>query len=129
MKKTLFVFGLLAALCCGDFKAGAQAKLVAYRKGCIYGALAGYQVRLDGKKLVTLKGSRVFTADITPGAHTISAKQAKRYVTINAEPGQTYVVVYKTRIGIFGARPKLKLVTVDQEMKDSKYFRTHYKKG
>lgn len=102
-----------------------SAKLIVYRKGCAYGLLAHYKVKEDDKQLGVLGNKSIYTYDITPGSHTISPRQQHRAIMIDVKPGQTYVVKYKTRIGIFGARPKLKLMTVDEAKADSKFFAEH----
>lgn len=95
-------------------------KLIVYRKGSPYGLLAHYQVKIDGKETGSLKNNSVESFDITPGEHTLSPRQDHRAITFNAKAGQTYVVKYKTRIGIFGARPKLKIMTIENAQQDSK---------
>ena len=104
------------------------AKLIAYRPGCIYGSLAKYKVNVDNKEMATLKSKSIYETELTPGNHTISPKQSKRAVTIDAEANKTYVVEYKTPLHIFGARPKLKVLTLEQAEK-SKKFRKLEKKN
>ncbi len=100
-----------------------NAKLITYRKGCIYGLLTKFKVNVDGNEVGTLKNSSVVTTSLTPGQHTISPKQKNRAISLNAEAGKTYVVKYRTMLGIFGARPRLKEVTLDAAKKDFKKVR------
>lgn len=123
MKTSIIALGLfISSLLATAETPGApkSAKLIVYRKGCIYGSMARYKVVEDGKELASLKNNSMYTAELTPGSHTISAKQPKRSVTINVQEGQTYVVKYKTRFGIFGARPKLEVTTLEAAKKDTK---------
>jgi len=131
MKNTIVILSLLAAFLLTDTRAYSktptpkEATLIVYRKGCLYGALAKYKVIVDHKKLAQLKNNKIREFVIAPGDHRISPKQSNRAIKFNAESGQTYVVAYKTRIGIFGARPRLKVMTVEQAEKSSKFFRDH----
>lgn len=97
-----------------------NAKLIVYRKGCPYGLLAKYQVNINGKEVATLKNNSVYAIDIPTGKHTLAPKQASRAIEFTAESGKTYVVKYKTMIGLLGARPKLKIVTLAEAKEDSK---------
>lgn len=97
-----------------------SAKLITYRKGCPYGSFAKYKVMVDGKQMGELKSKSSYTTELTPGEHTISPKQSKRAVNVNMEAGKTYVVKYKNRIGLFGARPKLEVIPYEEAQKDSK---------
>lgn len=101
--------------------AAKNAKLIVYRKGCLYGSLATYKVSVDDKNIGDLRGTSFYNVDLTPGNHIIAPKQAARAVTIDAKEGETYVVKYKTRIGIFGARPKLQVMTLEEARKDKKF--------
>ncbi len=122
MKSNILIITLTAAsfFLADNLKAQPNAKLIVYRKGSPYGLLARYKVNVDNKEVTTLKNSSMQSVEITPGSHTISAKQPKRAVQLNAEAGKTYVVKYRTMLGIFGARPRLKVMTLDEAKKDSK---------
>ena len=123
MKTIFFSLGLMAMslLANATDNAPQTAKLIVYRKGCIYGSMARYKVIEDGKQLTTLKNKSVYTTDLTPGSHTIAPNNAKKAVTIDAQDGQTYVVKYKTHFGLFGARPSLKVMTLDEAKQDPKF--------
>ena len=95
-----------------------SAKLITYRKGSPYGLLAKFPVNVDGEEVGKLKSGSVVTTDLTPGSHTISPKQSKRAITINAVAGKTYVVKYRNMLGLFGARPRLKEVTLEEAKAD-----------
>ena len=97
------------------------AKLIVYRPASSYGSLAKYQVNVDDKEVTTLKSKSMYEMELTPGNHTVSTKQANRAVTINAQPGQTYVVEYKTPLHILGAKPKLKVVPLSDIKGDKRY--------
>jgi hypothetical protein len=128
MKPTIISSCVAIALFLSTSAFSQSAKLITYRPGCIYGSLAKYKVNVDNKEMATLKSKSIYETEITPGSHTISPKQSKRAVTIDAEANKTYVVEYKTPIHIFGARPKLKVVTLEQAEK-SKKFRKLEKKN
>ena len=98
-----------------------QAKLIVYRPGCVYGSLAKYKVNLDNRDVATLKSNSIYETEISSGSHTIAPKQSKRAVSINAEAGQTYVVEYKTPIHLFGAKAKLRVLTLAQAEKSKKF--------
>lgn len=124
MKKLILKTTFLAVAICFSATVFAQdAKLITYRKGCIYGLLAKFKVNVDGNEVGTLKNSSVVTTSITPGQHTISPKQKNRSISLNAEAGKTYVVKYRTMLGIFGARPRLKEMTLEAAKKDFKKVR------
>ena len=125
MKNTLIATLIIGLAFTSGSKSYSQT-LVAFRKGCIYGALAKYNVEIDHKLVGTLNGNALKSFPLTPGNHIISPRQSHRGIKIAARSGETYVVQYKTRFGIFGARAKLKLMTVAQAKKHSKYFREHY---
>ena len=97
-----------------------SAKLITYRKGSPYGLFAKFPVNVDGKEVGKLKSGSVVTTDLTPGSHKISPKQSKRAITINAEAGKTYVVKYRNMLGLFGVRPRLKEVTLEEAKADYK---------
>lgn len=97
------------------------ANLIVYRKGCIYGSMAKYKVNVDNQEMAKLKNKSIYTTTLTPGSHTVAPKNPNKAVTINAQDGQTYVVQYKTRFGLFGARPKLKVMTLDEAKQDKKF--------
>ena len=44
-----------------------------------------------------------------------------RAVTIDAKAGETYVVKYKTPLHIFGARPRLEVLTLAEAEKNKKF--------
>ncbi len=98
-----------------------QAKLIAYRPGCIYGSLAKYKVNINNKEVAVLKSNSIYATDITPGKNTIAPKQLKRAVTIDAKTGETYVIKYKTPLHIFGARPRLEVLTLAEAEKSKKF--------
>jgi hypothetical protein len=122
----IFVLGLFLLTAKGYSQN--NAKVIFYRTGCVYGALAHYQVNVDGNQIYSLKGSSLYSTSLTPGSHSIAPKQSRRAIDLNVQGSQTYVVKYKTKIGIFGARPRLKVITLDEAKKD-KYFRDHYNQG
>ena len=126
MKKVFIKAGFLLVFVMAALSGFSQSKVIFYRKGCLYGGLAGYKVKVDEKELATLKGSSVFATSLTPGTHNISPKQVRRGISLDVKDGQTYVIKYVTKIGLFGARPRLKVMTVEEARKDSKYFREHY---
>ncbi|MGF7217062.1 hypothetical protein GGR92_003229 [Spirosoma lacussanchae] len=99
------------------------AKVIIFRDGCLYGSMAKYKVIADGQELTRLKNKSIYTTSLAPGMHTISAREgSKRMVQLDVKDGQTYVVQYKTRFGLFGARPKLVVKSVDDAKRDSNYF-------
>ncbi len=91
-----------------------SAKLIAYRKGSPYGLFAKFPVNVDGKEVGKLKIVSVVTTDLTVGSHSISPKQSKIAIILNAQAGKTYVVKYRNMLGLFGVRPCLKEVTLEK---------------
>ncbi len=126
MKRAFVKSAFLVSFILAGLSGFSQSKVIFYRKGCVYGALAGYKVRVDEKELATLKGNSVFTTLLSTGTHNIAPKQVRRGISLAVKDGQTYVVKYITKITLFGARPRLKVMTVEEAKKDSKYFREHY---
>ena len=121
MKKISLKLSLITFFAMFSVSTFAQnAKLVAYRKGGPYGILAKYKVNVDGNEVGILKPNSVVQAELTPGQHIIAPKQGRRAITINAEAGKTYVVKFRNMLGIFGVRPKLKEVTLEEAKEDSK---------
>ncbi len=100
-------------------KMASEPVLIVYRKGFPYGIFTKYQVTIDGEATDTLSNKEVEQFTLTPGSHTVAPKKAKRGVTIQAEPGKTVVVKYATRFGLFGARPKLKVMELGEAQADS----------
>ena len=129
MKNKLFVMAILAIAFSAhnDVFAQQKAKLVVYRDGGVYGSMANYKVKVDGKEVATLPNRGVYTVDLTPGSHTVSPAQEKRGVTINAEAGKTYVVQYRTPIHILGAHAKLVTQTPEEAMSHSRYLNNKMK--
>lgn len=120
MKKSIIKTSL--AVICMMFSvtlfAQQTAKLIAYRKGSPYGLFAKFPVNVDGKEVGKLKSGSVVTTDLTVGSHSISPKQSKRAITLNAQAGKTYVVKYRNMLGLFGVRPRLKEVTLEEAKAD-----------
>ena len=130
MKKVLIVAslftGYVAAFAETPPAAPKAAKLIVFRNGGIYGSMAKYQVIQDNEKVTELKPKGYEVLSLTPGTHTIAPKNSNKAVTINAQDGQTYVVQYKTRFGLFGARPKLKVMSVAEAQDESTFFAERY---
>lgn len=97
-----------------------ESKVVVYRKGCIYGSLAKYKVNVDGKEMSSIRNNSTYSFNLAPGSHTISPKNKKHAITFNTEAGKSYAVKYRTVFGLFGARPRLKEMTLDAAKKDDK---------
>lgn len=122
--KSLFVALCLSA---GSLFAAAPtegpkaANLIVYRTGCLYGSMAKYRVNIDNQEQTKLKNKSIYATTLTPGSHTIAPRNPNKAVTINAQDGQTYVVQYKTRFGLFGARPKLKVMTLEEAKQNKKF--------
>ena len=96
-------------------------KVIVYRKGSIYGGLAKYKVIVDGKEMEPLKGKSAYQFNLAPGSHTISPKQGKRAITFTTEAGKNYAVKYRTMLGLFGARPRLKQMTIAEAKEDASF--------
>lgn len=122
-----FLLGAMLTLCSIVTFAQSTSKVIVYRKGSIYGGFAKFKVIIDGKEMNILKGNSTYAYDLAPGAHTISPKQSRRAITLNTEAGKTYVVKYRTMLGLFGARPRLKVLTLDEAKEDAKVIRNKYK--
>lgn len=110
-----------------DAFAQSSSKRIAYRKGTLYGSLAKYQFNIDGKPYGKLKNNKFITANISAGEHTVAPKQKGRAVTYTAEAGKTYVAMYKTRLGILGGRPKIKIMSLEEAKKDKKFAKYYAK--
>jgi hypothetical protein len=117
MNKILLTFALLII---GSTVFAQDAKVIVYRKRCLYGSLAKFQVNVDGNNLSTLKNKDMYQFNLAPGSHMIGPKQEKRQITLNAKSNETYYVKYKTMIGLFGARPRLKILTASEAKEDAK---------
>lgn len=128
MKKLLIknMIAIAVLFAFNDGFAQSKSKVIVYRKGSPYGAFAKYQVIVDGKQMDVLKGSSTHSYELAPGSHTISPKQSKRAITLNTEAGKTYVIKYKNMLGLFGVRPKLKLLSLEEAKEDSKVVNTTY---
>lgn len=120
MKKMNTILLTFALLIIGSTVFAQDAKVIVYRKGCLYGNLAKFQVDVDGKNLSTLKNKDMYQFNLAPGAHMIGPKQEKRQITLDVKANETYYVKYRTMIGLFGARPRLKVMTSSDAMADSK---------
>ncbi len=126
MKKSIVGIVLMSGILFANFSGSAQgSKLTVYRKGAAYGSLAKYKVNVDQKDVTTLKNNAIYSMNVAPGQHMVAPKQEKRGVNINVKPGENYVVVYKTHVGLFGGRPKLKVMTESEAKGKYKYFREH----
>jgi hypothetical protein len=126
MKKVNIALTLIFVLASFISFAQSDSKVIVYRKGSIYGGLAKYKVIVDGKEMETLKGKSAYEFNLAPGTHTISPKQAKRAITIKTEAGKNYAVKYRTMLGLFGARPKLKVLTISEAKEDSKIVKEKF---
>jgi hypothetical protein len=120
MKKMNKILLAAAFLFVGSSLFAQDAKVIVYRKGCLYGSLANFKVNVDGKNLSTLKSKDKFEFNLAPGSHLIGPKQEPRQITLDVKPNQTYYVKYRTMIGLFGARPSLKIMTADEAKEESK---------
>ena len=126
MKKVNIVLSLIFVLASFISFAQSNSKVIVYRKGSIYGGLAKYKVIVDGKEMEPLKGKSAYEFDLAPGSHTISPKQGKRAITFTTEAGKNYAVKYRTMLGLLGARPRLKLMTIAEAKEDSKVVREKF---
>ncbi len=127
MKKVNIVFTLVFVLASLISFAQADSKVIVYRKGSIYGGLAKYKVIVDGKEMESLKGKSAYAFNLAPGSHTISPKQSKRAITFTTEAGKNYAVKYSTMLGLFGARPRLKQMSVAEAKDDAKFVGEQFK--
>jgi len=121
MKFKLFTLSMVTVLLSSAGFSQSQAKLIVYRPASIYGSLANYKVIVDNKEVATLKTKSMYEMDITPGTHTVSPKQSNRAISINAKPGETYVVEYKTPLHILCAKPKLQVMSIAEAQKDKRF--------
>lgn len=68
------------------------------RKKSFYGSLANMVISLDDANPQQLSNNQIVTYNLTPGEHKISYKiwsRRKKEVTIMAEPGKAYSLVFK----------------------------------
>ncbi len=115
---------LISAIVITNYSVYSQsAKLIVYRPASAYGSLAQYKVIVDNNEVTTLKTNSMYEMDLTPGSHTISAKQINRAVTIDAKSGETYVVAYKTPLHILGAKAKLKTFTLTEAQQNKRFMK------
>ena len=126
MKKVNIVLSLIFVLASFISFAQSNSKVIVYRKGSIYGGLAKYKVIVDGKEMEPLKGKSAYEFDLAPGSHTISPKQGKRAITFTTEAGKNYAVKYRTMLGLLGARPRLKLMTIAEAKEDAEVVREKF---
>ena len=127
MKTRFITIGLITTMMLFVLTGFSQraSKVIFYRTGCVYGLLAHYKVIVDGKELFILKNKSIQSVMLDAGNHTISPKQSKRAITLDVQAGHVYVVKYRTMIGILGARPRLKIMTLEEAKKDSKLVREY----
>ena len=126
MKKVNLVLTMLLVLSSMISSAQSDSKVIVYRKGSIYGGLAKYKVIVDGKEMTPLKGKSAYVFNLAPGKHTISPKQSNRAITFNTEAGKNYAIKYRTMLGIFGARPRLKEMTITQAKNDAAFVKEKF---
>ncbi len=126
MKKVNIVLSLIFVLASFISFAQSNSKVIVYRKGSIYGGFAKYKVIVDGKEMEPLKGNTAYEFNLAPGSHTISPKQGKRAITFTTEAGKNYAVKYRTMLGLLGARPRLKVMSIAEAKEDAKVVREKF---
>jgi hypothetical protein len=75
-----------------------MAVLKVIRKNSFFGVVANMMITLDGANPQQLSNDQVVTYNLTPGQHIVSYKiwsRRKKEVTIMAQPGQTYSIVFQ----------------------------------
>ena len=126
MKKVNVVLSLIFVLASFISFAQSGSNVIVFRKGSIYGGLAKYKVIVDGKEMEPLKGKSAYEFNLAPGTHTISPKQSNRAITLKTEAGKNYAVKYRTMLGLFGARPRLKVMTIAEAKEDASIVREKF---
>ena len=126
MKKVNVLFTAIFVLASFVSFAQSDSKVIVYRKGSIYGGFAKFKVIVDGKEMESLKGNSAYAFNLAPGSHTISPKQDKRAITFTTVAGKNYAVKYRTMLGLFGARPRLKEMTIAEAKEDAKVVREQF---
>lgn len=93
--------------------------VVFYRPGGMGFAL-GCGVNENGERLSALGAGRYFILPVEPGSHSYTVKsEATDLLTLEVEPGETYYVKCKIKMGIMVGRPNIAPSSQDEFDKDS----------
>jgi hypothetical protein len=82
-------------------------QVVFFRPGGM-GGIMGCQINENGARVSALGSSRYFVTPATAGTHEYYAQsEAKDTLTLEVEPGETYYVRCKIKMGIMVGRPNI----------------------
>ncbi len=96
-----------------------QGQVVFYRPGGMGFAL-GCGVNENGERLSALGAGKYFILPTDVGSHSYTVKsEATDLLTLEVEPGETYYVKCKIKMGIMVGRPNISPSTQDEFDKDS----------
>jgi len=96
-----------------------KGQIVFYRPGGMGFAL-GCGVNENGERLSALGAGKYFILPVDPGSHSYTVKsEATDLLTLEVEPGETYYVKCKIKMGIMVGRPNIAPSTQEEFDKDS----------
>lgn len=96
-----------------------KGQVVFYRPGGMGFAL-GCGVNENGERLSALGAGKYFILPVDPGSHSYTVKsEATDLLTLEVEPGETYYVKCKIKMGIMVGRPNIAPSTQEEFDKDS----------
>lgn len=96
-----------------------KGQIVFYRAGGMGFAL-GCGVNENGERLSALGAGKYFILPADPGSHSYTVKsEATDLLTLEVEPGETYYVKCKIKMGIMVGRPNIAPSTQEEFDKDS----------
>lgn len=96
-----------------------KGQIVFYRTGGTGFAL-GCGVNENGERLSALGAGKYFILPADPGSHSYTVKsEATDLLTLEVEPGETYYVKCKIKMGIMVGRPNIAPSTKEEFDKDS----------
>lgn len=91
-----------------------KALIYVYRGKSLFGAAVQYQVGLNGRIAGGTAPGTFFVWEVEPGAHHVTSMTSESVATlaIDAEPGHTYFVAQRGKIGLLA--PRVALHAVDE---------------
>ncbi|MBN2545162.1 MAG: DUF2846 domain-containing protein [Spirochaetes bacterium] len=91
-----------------------KALIYLYRPSMWAGTLH-YDIKVNGKKLIALKGNTYYPYVVNPGKYTFTAKtEVEKSVSINAQAGKKYYLLASVTPGFWVGHPYLEFVTLNE---------------
>ena len=86
-----------------------------YRPSSYFGAMLGFRIYDNGKRIGSLQSGSYFFYWAEPGEHLFSTETESRTTRlINVEGGKVYYVMCKVEMGIFVAAPSFTIVSAGE---------------